>query len=179
MSRIGYRELIIPEKVTVEVDNKIVTVKGPKGELTHTIPSNITLKIDENKLTVQRENENQETKALHGTTNSLIENMMIGVSAGYEKGIEIVGVGFRFNLQGSKIVINAGFSHQVTMEIPKNLTVEAISNTELLIKGIDKQAVGEFAAVIRKVRKPEPYKGKGIRYKGEKIRRKEGKKAAK
>lgn len=179
MSRIGNRILTIPEKVTVELVDNTLTVKGPKGELTHNIPSNVIVKIAEKEITVERKNEEIKSKALHGTTNSIIENMMIGVEQGYEKGLEIVGVGYRFNVQGHKIVISAGYSHTVTLEVPTNLTVTGISNTEILVKGIDKQAVGEFSAIIRKVRKPEPYKGKGIRYKGEHIRRKEGKKAAK
>ena len=115
---------------------------------------------------------------MHGTMNALVENMIIGVTNGYEKGLEIVGVGYRFNVQGKKLVINAGYSHPVEMEVPEGLTVESVSNTEIKVKGINKMLVGEFAANIRKVRQPEPYKGKGIRYKDEHIRRKEGKKAA-
>ena len=115
---------------------------------------------------------------MHGTMNSLVQNMITGVTKGYEKGLEIVGVGYRFNVQGKKLVINAGYSHPVNMMVPEGLTVEANGNTEITVKGIDKVLVGEFAANIRKVRKPEPYKGKGIRYKDEHIRRKEGKKAA-
>lgn len=179
MSRIGNRILTIPAAVTVELNDSTLTVKGPKGELTHNIPSNVIVKIADKEITVERKNEEIKSKALHGTTNALIENMMIGVSEGYLKGLEIVGVGYRFNLQGKSLVVNAGYSHPVALEVPSNLTVEGISNTEIVVKGIDKQAVGEFAAIIRKVRQPEPYKGKGIRYKGEHIRRKEGKKAAK
>ena len=115
---------------------------------------------------------------MHGTMNALLQNMIIGVTKGYEKGLEIVGVGYRFNVSGNKLTISAGYSHLVVMEIPTGLTVEAPSNTEITIKGIDKVLVGEFAANVRKVRQPEPYKGKGIRYKDEHIRRKEGKKAA-
>ena len=179
MSRIGNRILTIPENVTVELDNHTLTVKGPKGELTLNIPNNVIVKIEDKEITVERENEQIKSKALHGTVNALIANMLEGVSDGYQKGIEIVGVGYRFNVQGTKLVISAGYSHPVSMDVPSNLTVEGISNTEIAIKGIDKQAVGEFAANVRKVRKPEPYKGKGIRYKGEHIRRKEGKKASK
>ena len=176
MSRIGNRILTIPEGVTVTEDNGIVTVKGPKGELTQPMLKDITMKIDGTELTLERKNES--AKAMHGTMNALINNMMIGVSKGYEKGLEIIGVGYRFNVQGKKLVINAGYSHPVDMEIPEGLTVEANGNTEITVKGIDKVLVGEFAANVRKVRKPEPYKGKGIRYKDEHVRRKEGKKAA-
>jgi len=179
MSRIGNRILTIPENVTVELDNYTLTVKGPKGELTLNIPNNVIVKIEDKEITVERENEQIKSKALHGTVNALIANMLEGVSDGYQKGLEIVGVGYRFNVQGTKLVISAGYSHPVSLDVPSNLTIEGINNTEIVIKGIDKQAVGEFAANIRKVRKPEPYKGKGIRYKGEHIRRKEGKKASK
>lgn len=179
MSRIGNRTLTIPEKVTVELVNHTLTVKGPKGELTLNIPSNVIVKIEEKEITVERKNEEIKSKALHGTINALISNMLEGVSEGYQKGIEIVGVGYRFNVQGNKLVVNAGYSHSVNLDVPAELAVESISNTEIVIKGISKQAVGEFAANVRKVRGPEPYKGKGIRYKGEHIRRKEGKKASK
>lgn len=176
MSRIGNRIITVPEGVTVENADNIVTVKGPKGTLTQEMLKDITMKQEENKITLERKNEN--AKAMHGTMNALITNMIIGVTEGYEKAIEIIGVGYRFNVQGKKLVINAGYSHPVEMTIPEGLTVEANGNTEITIKGIDKVLVGEFAANVRKVRKPEPYKGKGIRYKNEHIRRKEGKKAA-
>lgn len=176
MSRIGNRIITVPEGVTVENVDNIVTVKGPKGTLTQKMLRDITMKKEENKITLERKNEN--AKAMHGTMNALITNMIIGVTEGYEKVIEIIGVGYRFNVQGKKLVINAGYSHPVEMTIPEGLTVEANGNTEITIKGIDKVLVGEFAANVRKVRKPEPYKGKGIRYKNEHIRRKEGKKAA-
>jgi large subunit ribosomal protein L6 len=179
MSRIGNRILTIPEHVTAELNDRTLTVKGPKGELSLNIPTEVIVKIEDSKVTVERKNDEIKSKALHGTTNALIANVLEGVSAGYQKGLEIVGVGYRFNVQGHKLVVNAGYSHQVTLDVPTNLTVEGISNTEINISGIDKQAVGEFAAVVRKVRGPEPYKGKGIRYKGEHIRRKEGKKASK
>ncbi len=176
MSRIGNRIITIPEGVTVENADNVVTVKGPKGTLTQPMLKDITMNIEGNKLTFARANEN--AKAMHGTMNALVENMIIGVTNGYEKGLEIVGVGYRFNVQGKKLVINAGYSHPVEMEVPEGLTVESVSNTEIKVKGINKMLVGEFAANIRKVRQPEPYKGKGIRYKDEHIRRKEGKKAA-
>ena len=176
MSRIGNRIITIPEGVTVENVDNVVTVKGPKGTLTQPMLKDITMKIEGNELTFARANES--AKAMHGTMNALVENMIIGVTNGYEKGLEIVGVGYRFNVQGKKLVINAGYSHPVEMEVPEGLTVESVSNTEITVKGINKMLVGEFAANIRKVRQPEPYKGKGIRYKDEHIRRKEGKKAA-
>ncbi len=176
MSRIGNRIITVPAGVTVEENDGIVTVKGPKGELKQAMLSEITMKLEGTELTLERANE--AAKAKHGTMNSLINNMIIGVTKGYEKGLEILGVGYRFNVQGKKLVINAGYSHPVNMEVPEGLTVEANGTTEITIKGIDKVKVGEFAANVRKVRPPEPYKGKGIRYKDEHVRRKEGKKAA-
>jgi len=176
MSRIGNRIIIVPEGVTVENTNNVVTVKGPKGTLSQPMLKDITMKQEGNEITLERLNEN--AKAMHGTMNALINNMIIGVTKGYEKGLEIIGVGYRFNVQGNKLVISAGYSHPVEMIVPEGLTVEANGNTEITIKGIDKILVGEFAANVRKVRQPEPYKGKGIRYKDEHIRRKEGKKAA-
>ena len=176
MSRIGNRIITVPEGVTVENIDNVVTVKGPKGTLTQPMLKDITMKQEGNTITLERLNES--AKAMHGTMNALVNNMIIGVTEGYSKSLEIIGVGYRFNVQGSKLVINAGYSHPVEMMIPEGLTVTAESNTEITVKGIDKVLVGEFAANIRKVRKPEPYKGKGIRYKDEHIRRKEGKKAA-
>ena len=179
MSRIGNRKINIPEGVTVTVNENVVTVKGPKGELTNSFNKDIKIDVNENILTITRPNDLKTTKSLHGTTNALIENMIIGVSEGYKKELEIVGVGYRFNVQGNKINVNAGFSHPVEVIVPSDLKAEQVSTTEIAISGIDKQKVSEFAANIRKLRRPEPYKGKGIRFKGEHIRRKEGKKAAK
>lgn len=176
MSRIGKRIIAIPEGVTITEENNVVVVKGPKGELKQEMLKDISMKQENNEITLERKND--AAKAMHGTMNSLISNMIIGVTKGYEKSLEIVGVGYRFNVQGKKLVINAGYSHPVELEIPEGLKVEAVSNTEIKVSGIDKVLVGEFAANIRKVRKPEPYKGKGIRYKDEHIIRKEGKKAA-
>ena len=176
MSRIGNRIITIPEGVTVELNDNNVTVKGPKGQLTQPMLKDITMRQEENNIILERKNEN--AKAMHGTMNALISNMIKGVSEGYAKTLEIIGVGYRFNVQGQKLVISAGYSHPVNMEIPAGLTVEANGNTEITIKGIDKVLVGEFAAKVREVRQPEPYKGKGIRYKDEHIVRKEGKKAA-
>ena len=179
MSRIGNRRLTIPAGVTATVTDNTITVKGPKGELTTTFDKLITVEVKENEIVCTRANETNTAKSLHGTTNSLIENMLIGVSEGYKKGLEINGVGYRFNVQGNKLNITAGFSHPVVVEIPSDLKVEQNSNTEITVSGIDNQKVSEFAANIRNWRRPEPYKGKGIRYKGEYVRRKEGKKASK
>ena len=178
MSRIGKRNLVIPAGVTIENNNNVVTVKGPKGELSLELSKNITVTVEENILKVERSSEDLKTKAMHGTTNALLKNYMQGVTEGYTKGLEIIGVGYRFNVKGNTLVVNAGYSHPVELEVPAGLTVEQVSNTEIKVSGIDKIKVGEFAANIRKVRQPEPYKGKGIRYKDEYVRRKEGKKAA-
>ena len=179
MSRIGNRVLLIPSGVTVTKDGNKLTVKGPKGELTREINNLVDVDVKETTIECKRSNEAKFTKSIHGTTNALIQNMLTGVSEGYTKELESVGVGYRFAISGNKITVSAGYSHPVIVEIPSDLTVESPSNTELKISGIDNQKVSEFAANIRKIRKPEPYKGKGIRYKGEYIRRKEGKKAAK
>ena len=179
MSRIGNRILNIPENVEITVDGEVVTVKGPLGELSTNISKYITVVIEDKTLTLKRNSEIKQAKMMHGTSNSNISNMIEGVTNGYSKGLEILGVGYRFVPKGNVLTVNAGYSHPVEVEIPSGLNLEGISNTEIVIKGIDKQAVGEFAANIRKIRKPEPYKGKGIRYKGEIIRRKEGKKASK
>lgn len=176
MSRIGNRILTLPENVTLTVNGNVVTVKGPKGELSTEINKNITVTVKENEVHVERTSDMY--KAFHGTANANINNMIIGVTKGYEKQLESVGVGYRFAVSGNKITVSAGYSHPVIVEVPQGLTVESPSNTELTIKGIDKCLVGEFAANIRKIRQPEPYKGKGIRYKDEHIVRKEGKKAA-
>ena len=179
MSRIGNRELVIPTGVTVTIEGNKVTVKGPKGELSYDKSPLIEVTEVEGKILTKRPNNSKTTKQLHGTTNALIKNMLTGVSKGFSKGLEAVGVGYRFQVQGSKINVNANFSHPVIVEVPKDIKVEQVSNTEITISGIDKQKVSEFAAEVRKIRLPEPYKGKGIRYKNEHVRRKEGKKAAK
>ena len=177
MSRIGNRHLAIPEGVTVEVSDNTVTVKGSKGELSLTTSNLVTVEVKEGTVVVTRKNETIPARQMHGTTNANIRNMIIGVSEGYSKTLEIVGVGYRFNLKGNKLVINAGYSHPVEVEIPSDLKLSVEGNNQVTVSGISKERVGEFAANIRKVRKPEPYKGKGIRYVGEHIRRKEGKKA--
>ena len=176
MSRIGNRIIKIPEGVTVENNDNVITVKGPKGTLSKELSENVKMEVKDNELTLTIDNEAH--KAMHGTMNALINNMVTGVTKGYEKGLEIVGVGYRFNVRGNKLVINAGYSHPVSKKIPAGITLENPSNTELIVKGISKQAVGQFAAEIRSMREPEPYKGKGIRYTDEHIIRKEGKKAA-
>jgi len=177
MSRIGNRILTIPANVTVTVNNNIVTVKGPKGELSTEVNKNITVEVNGNEITVSRKNDT--FKNFHGTANANIKNMLIGVTEGFEKKLEAVGVGYRFALKGNKLVVTAGYSHPVELDIPAGITLESPSNTELTVKGIDKQLVGKYAAEIREIRKPEPYKGKGLRYKDEYIIRKEGKKASK
>jgi large subunit ribosomal protein L6 len=179
MSRIGNRVLTVPEGVTVTNENGCITVKGPKGELSLNTDANISVLVEGNEIKVTRNSETKKVKQMHGTTNALIANMIKGVKDGYEKSLEIIGVGYRFNVKGKTLEISAGYSHKVELEIPEGLSVESASATEITVKGIDKEAVGKFAAEIREVRKPEPYKGKGIRYKGEYVRRKEGKKASK
>ena len=179
MSRIGKRILTIPEKVNVELKNNVLTVKGPKGELTLNIDRNIEVNITETEITVNPLNNLKHTREMHGTTNANIRNMLIGVTEGYTKGLEIVGVGYRFNLKGNVLSVQDGKSHLDNLDIPAGIEVKQNSNTEIELSGIDKCAIGKFAAEIRELRKPEPYKGKGIHYVGEHIRRKEGKKASK
>ena len=179
MSRIGKRILTIPENVNVDVTDNEVIVRGPKGELKLDLIKTLKVVVDDNKLTVEKIKDDKFTNKMHGTTNANINNMIIGVSEGYKKGLEIIGVGYRFTVSGNTLTIGAGYSHPVKMDVPTGLSINGISNNEIEIEGIDKCLVGEFAANVRKVREPEPYKGKGIRYKGEQIRRKEGKKASK
>ena len=177
MSRIGNRIITIPENVTVTVNDNVVSVKGPKGELSTEINKNITVNIEGNELTLTRKSD--EFKNFHGTANANIQNMIIGVTEGFEKKLESIGVGYRFTLKNGELVVTAGYSHPVNVSIPEGITLECPSNTELVVKGTNKQLVGEFAANVRKIRKPEPYKGKGIRYADEVIIRKVGKKASK
>lgn len=178
MSRIGERKLTIPEGITVSVNGNTVTVKGSKGELSYTFSNLINVEVVDNTVLTKQVKESKKANMMQGTTNSLIHNMIIGVHDGFSKGLEAVGVGYRFNVSGNKITVNAGYSHPVVIEAPSDLSVTSESNTEITIHGIDKQKVSEFAANVRKIREPEPYKGKGIRYKDEHVRRKEGKKAA-
>ncbi len=179
MSRIGNRILTLPEGVSASLAGNKLTVKGPKGELDLTIDDLIKVAIKDNSIATEQIKKTKTANIMQGTTNSLINNMIIGVSKGFEVGLEAVGVGYRFAVSANKITINAGYSHPVVMEAPEGISVALVSNTEITLSGIDKQKVTEFAANVRKVREPEPYKGKGIRYKGEYVRRKEGKKAAK
>ena len=179
MSRIGKRVLTIPAGVTVDVNDNKVTVKGPKGELHLDVIKTLNVKVEGTELTVEKLKEDKFTNEMHGTTNANIHNMVVGVSEGFKKELEIIGVGYRFAVSGNTLTIQAGYSHPVKMDIPTGISVKAPSATELEVSGADKIVVGEFAANIRKVRQPEPYKGKGIRYKGEHVRHKEGKKASK
>ena len=178
MSRIGNRHLVIPEGVTVTIDKDLVIIKGSLGELKLNVSNLVKVEVNDNVLTTEVVNDSPRANVMQGTTNSLIHNMIIGVSKGFSKGLEAVGVGYRFNVQGNKIVVNAGYSHPVEVIVPEGVKAELVSNTEITLSGIDKQKVTEFAANVRKIREPEPYKGKGIRYKDEYVRRKEGKKAA-
>lgn len=180
MSRIGNKLITIPEKVTVDVANgNEVTVKGPKGTLTRTFSDLMDIQVKDGVVTVKRPNDEKRTKQLHGTTRALLHNMVVGVSEGFTKELELVGIGFRAAVKGKQLEMQIGYSHKVLVDIPKGITCTCGSATEVKVEGIDKQQVGEFAAEIRAARKPEPYKGKGIRYKGEHIRRKEGKTAGK
>ena len=176
MSRIGNRILTVPAGVTVTTEGNIVSVKGPKGELSTEINKHIKVEVDGTELKVTRDSDAY--KNFHGTANANISNMIKGVTDGYEKKLEAVGVGYRFAVKGNEIVVTAGYSHPVNVTVPQGITVESPSNTELFIKGANKQLVGEFAANIRKIREPEPYKGKGIRYSDETIIRKVDKKAS-
>lgn len=176
MSRIGNKPIEIPQGVDINIDDKNkVTVKGPLGVLSEQIHKDIEFKNEDNMLTVIRPTENKKHKSLHGLSRTLVANMIHGVTKGFEKKLELVGVGYRANKQGNKLVLSLGYSHPVEMVDPEGLTVEVPSQTEVIVKGINKQQVGNYAAKIREQRKPEPYKGKGVRYAGEVIRRKEGK----
>ena len=179
MSRIGNRTIVIPSDVTVTNDGNLVKVSGPKGNLEMEIKNLITMEINGNEITLKKNAETKIANMLHGTMNANLTNIIKGVKEGFKKELEIIGVGYKFNLKGDTLVINAGYSHPVELKVPTGIKVEATSNTEITISGCDKVMVGEFAANVRKVRSPEPYKGKGIRYKDEHVRRKEGKKAAK
>ena len=178
MSRIGLKPVTVPAGVEVKVDEKnIVTVKGPKGRLTQAIDPSMKIEINDGILTVTRPTENKKHKSLHGLSRTLINNMIIGVTEGYEKKMEIVGVGYRAAKQGKKLVLNLGFSHPVEMEDPEGVETEVPTQLEIVVRGINKQLVGNYAAKIRAWREPEPYKGKGVKYADEHIRRKEGKKS--
>ena len=175
MSRIGNKVVVIPEGVTVTQEGNNVTVKGPKGELTRTFSADIKMNIEGNEVTFTRPNDSKEMKTIHGTTRANFNNMVVGVSEGFQKALELIGVGYRAQLQGSKLVLNVGYSHPVEIIPPAGVTVEVPANTQVIVKGANKEEVGELAANIRGTRPPEPYKGKGIRYVDEFVRRKEGK----
>ena len=177
MSRVGKKELVIPAGVTLTNNNNTITVKGPKGELTRTFSPDMTIEVNENVLTVARPTDNKEHRALHGTTRAILGNMVEGVTNGYTRNLELVGVGYRATKTGDKLVLAVGYSHPVEITPENGVEIEVPSNTKISIKGIDKERVGALAAYIRQVRPPEPYKGKGIRYEGETVRRKEGKTA--
>ena len=165
----------IPGGVEVKIDGRAVSVKGPKGELALTVASPIEVVIDDNQVVVTRPDDERSSRALHGLTRTLIANQIIGVTQGYSKGLEVVGTGYRVQVKGDGVEFALGFSHPVTVNPPAGITFTVEGNNKLTVSGIDKQAVGEVAANIRKIRKPEPYKGKGVRYAGEVVRRKAGK----
>ena len=175
MSRIGRMPIDIPAGVTVTVDGQDVTVKGPKGELSLTVASPIEAKVEENQVIVTRPDDERASRSLHGLTRTLINNNIIGVTQGYEKKLQVVGTGYRVNAKGQALEFALGYSHSITVEPPQGITFSVEGNDKVIVSGIDKQAVGEVAANIRKLRKPEPYKGKGVRYEGEHVRRKAGK----
>jgi large subunit ribosomal protein L6 len=179
MSRVGQQPIPVPSGVEVSIDGRRVVVKGPKGSLEHEVPERITLAQEGAELVVTRPDDERESRALHGLTRSLVNNMVVGVSEGFVRELEIVGVGYRAQAQGSgKLELQVGFSHPVSVEAPEGVTFEVPAPTRIIVRGADKQQVGEVAANIRKVRKPEPYKGKGIRYVDERVLRKAGKSAA-
>ena len=176
MSRIGRAPIAVPAGVTVTIaDGNVVTVKGPLGELKQTFNANLTIAKEGDNLVVTRPNDEKENRALHGLTRTLLNNMVVGVTAGFQKKLEIVGVGYRVEKQGTKLNLGLGYSHPVVFEEQNGVKFEVPDNTTIIVKGIDKQAVGQMAAVIRSKRPPEPYLGKGIKYSGERIRRKAGK----
>ena len=175
MSRIGNKPVVIPAGVTIDLKDNTVTVKGPKGELSYTFNQNITLVQNEGEVVFTRPDDSKENKTIHGTTRAVFNNMVVGVTEGFQRELELIGVGYRAQLQGKNLVLNVGYSHPVEFTPEEGLEIEVPSNTKVIVKGYDKQKVGELAANIRGVRPPEPYKGKGIRYVDEYVRRKEGK----
>ena len=175
MSRIGNKPVVIPAGVTIDLKDNTVTVKGPKGELSYTFNQNITLVQNEGEVVFTRPDDSKENKTIHGTTRAVFNNMVVGVTEGFQRELELIGVGYRAQLQGKKLVLNVGYSHPVEFTPEEGIEIEVPSNTKVIVKGYDKQKVGELAANIRGVRPPEPYKGKGIRYVDEFVRRKAGK----
>lgn len=179
MSRVGQQPIPVPAGVDVSIDGRHVVVKGPKGSLEHDVPEKITLAREGDELIVTRPDDERDSRSLHGLTRSLVNNMVVGVSEGFVRELEIVGVGYRAQAQGSnRLELQVGYSHPVHVDAPDGITFEVPAPTRIVVRGADKQQVGEVAANIRKVRKPEPYKGKGIRYVDEQVRRKAGKSAA-
>ncbi|WP_026820461.1 50S ribosomal protein L6 [Arthrobacter castelli] len=175
MSRIGRHPISVPSGVEVNIDGSDVSVKGPKGELSLTVPSPITATLDDGVITVTRPDDERESRARHGLSRTLISNLITGVTEGYKKDLEIVGTGYRVQAKGSDLEFALGFSHPVSIKAPEDITLTVESPTKLSVSGISKQRVGEVASKIRKLRRPDPYKGKGIRYAGEQVRRKVGK----
>ncbi|MBQ3135427.1 MAG: 50S ribosomal protein L6 [Oscillospiraceae bacterium] len=175
MSRIGRAPITVPAGVEIKLDGNAITVKGPKGTLTREFNENMTVAVDNGVLTVSRPNDAKENRALHGLTRTLINNMVVGVTEGFKKELEVNGVGYRVAKEGNKLVMNLGYSHQVIMEEVPGITIDVPNPNAIVINGCDKQLVGQFAANVREKRPPEPYKGKGIKYSTEVIRRKEGK----
>ncbi len=175
MSRIGRQPIAVPAGVDVKIDGSTVTVKGPKGTLTRTVHNNMKVEMADGAVVVTRPDDSNLNKSLHGLTRTLIHNMVVGVTEGFKKELEVNGVGYRVAKQGKDLVMNIGFSHQVTMPEPEGITIEVPAPNKIIISGADKQQVGQFAAEVREKRPPEPYKGKGIKYADEHIRRKEGK----
>ena len=175
MSRIGRQPIEVPGGVTVPLENHVITVKGPKGTLTRELHKDMKVSVEENVISVERPSENKLHRSLHGTTRSVINNMVSGVTDGFSKTLELVGVGYRANKSGDKLVLNVGYSHPVEITPEAGIEFEVPAQTKIIVKGIDKERVGAYAANIRAVREPEPYKGKGIKYEGERIIRKEGK----
>ena len=175
MSRIGNAPIELPSGVEADIDGQHVAIKGPKGSLERTFNDGISVALDDGVLSVARDNDEPQMRALHGLSRALLNNMVVGVSEGYSKELEAVGVGYRANLQGNKLQLQVGFSHPVVMEAPDGVTFEVPEPTKIIVSGIDKALVGQTAANVRRVRPPEPYKGKGIRYVGEYVRRKAGK----
>jgi large subunit ribosomal protein L6 len=179
VSRIGKKIIEIPKNVTVTIDGSIVKIKGPKGELQREIHPNMKLELKDSNLEVKRPDDQKTNKALHGLTRALVQNMVVGVTSGYKKILDIVGVGYRVELKGANLLLNMGYSHPIYFMPPAEIKIETPTQTQIVISGIDKQLVGQVAAKLRSIRKPEPYKGKGIKYSGEHILRKAGKTAGK
>jgi large subunit ribosomal protein L6 len=175
MSRIGRKPITIPSGVNVTLENTLITVKGPKGSLSRELHKDMKVSVLENEISVERPSDNKLHRALHGTTRSVVANMVSGVTEGFAKSLDLVGVGYRANKSGDKLVLNVGYSHPVEITPESGIEFEVPTNTKIIVRGIDKERVGAMAAKVRSVREPEPYKGKGIKYEGERILRKEGK----